>query len=175
MQVPEQKLELMQSINCAQTTYAKHKETCPDGCLMCNLIRGCEESLMSEMKQIVQNPGELTTGQIQNYRRQFNQIMYIRDLYDDDCAIYDENGDYKKDVYMVCVINGFKDSQITDYFKIPSKLWVPFKKDNFPNWKELKEQYINDYSWCIKEWKLEKYKKSNFTAQIPHGDPARGI
>lgn len=170
MQMVDQRLDLLLSMGCAETTYAKHKETCKNGCLMCNLIRGCEENLISELHEIQENPGELTTGQIQNYRRQFNQIMYIRDLYEDDGAIYDENGDFRIDVYMVCVINGFKDSQITDYFKIPPKIWVPFKRENFPDWKELKEQYIYDYSWCVKEWKIEKYKKSNFTAQIPHGE-----
>ncbi|QNQ82943.1 hypothetical protein FP435_00120 (plasmid) [Lactobacillus sp. PV037] len=120
--------------------YKQHKLDCEFGCVFCAPLRRKEQKI-KEMKD--EEIAGVSGDRIVALRQKYQQQATIRSFFPDKTVIRTENGSINPDVYLVLQLEDFSDDEIRRYFNISHAQWVSFKRRQFPNWKDDKDEILN--------------------------------
>lgn len=131
-------------------TYGEHKKNCL-GCRWCAGFRFEEKRIKEESQRSVAG---VSGDKVMVLRRLMAEGDNIDHFYADKAAFRDKNGKLKRDVYLVLKLQGFKDTDIRDYFGVNTHEWQVFKKREFPDWQNTKDGILaNEAPAAMERWR----------------------
>lgn len=130
--------------------FGEHKKYCKDGCSKCRAWHTQDLQYKALLAKT-----ELDADAISMYRKKFYQGNAICDYFPNKGDFFDDNGDMRRDAYLVLRLKEFSDALISRYFHINVTLE---RRKLFPDWKENEDYYLN--TMAIKAWKKFKENKS---------------
>lgn len=142
-------------------TFEEHNKNC-SGCPICAGLRNMLKHVINDDRSIAGVP--LTkVVQLRVENQQLDEAESISYLFPRRQDIYEDDGHTLSDyVYMVCKVKDFTDDDIVKYFRINPREKQKFKKSEFPDWDNRKNEYLNTYGrLCWDRWVSENPEKAN--------------
>ncbi len=130
---------LYQTVIFNDQTYEEHKKMCEFGCSYCSFHRKREQRILSDYNKSVAG---VAFPQVQRYRQMIERHS-IRQFCPSQEDIRGPHGELLRWVYLALQYESFSDREIQRYFHINNHEWQNFKRREFPNWLDTKEDILN--------------------------------
>lgn len=131
---------LMQTCIFNSEVFAEHQKHCEYGCDLCAPIRKELENAQTKHNTTIAN---VPYDECLELRAEMQREDKIRNFYPSVTDVRTETGAISREVYLVLQFMDFSDSEIRKYFHINHNEWQNFKKREFPNWLEEREDILS--------------------------------
>lgn len=132
---------LMQTCIFHSEVFEEHQKHCEYGCDLCAPIRKELERAQSKRHTSIAN---VPYDECLELRAEIQREDKIRNFYPSVDDIRLANGAISREVYLVLQVMDFSDSEIRKYFHINHHEWQNFKKREFPNWLEDRDDILSE-------------------------------